>query len=238
MNTIVLVVLIILLFFFLGLFVGRWTVVPNNYPSPRQSLSEDNPVIQNNANINEVATLKKENQKLITQLSQLRTKLLLQNIAERSDEKPGGQKRWDKYSPISWPEDTPPEQTPTEFKKYFKAIAEEAEGEVDIVSIQCEEPPCMMFRRLPLTKRLNDWNRYNAQLRNTETWKNQFPAGSGHQGIDVDCGDGRKESVQIIWFTSDEWSEEFLDDLMARRWVRASDIIEQWTCLSPTDNDN
>ena len=219
----------------LGFFIGLWVsdtdpgTATNNLEPPDETGDGSNAVGRGGAG--EATDLREQNERLTEQLARLQSKLLVQGMAAGDkDEEPS---RRDKYAPMEWPKNTPPAFGPDQFGPLFKKIAEEAEGEVDIVGIHCDEPPCLFVRRVPTVKGGEKLGELVMQLKKTDTWKEHFPNYMGHQGAEAQCGDGRTESVQIIWFTPDEWDEHFVDDILARRWIRVREILDNWKCLPP-----
>jgi len=225
----------VVLAFLLGLLVGGWMA------DPQENVAETAIEAPGGADgaigkrqitdkVDEVAELKKQNEKLAERIARLQAKLMVQGVAAGAQSGDGTPRR-DKYAPMEWPDDTPAAYGPGQFERLFRKVAEESEAEVDIVSMQCNEPPCLMVRRVPPVENENDWGELMKELQDTPTWKENFPQAIGHQGKDMPCGDGRTETVQIIWFTPDEWDEDFVDDMLARRWIRVAEIADNWKCL-------
>ena len=222
----------------LGFLIGRW--VSDTDPGTATNTLEPPDEIGDGSNAvgrggtEEATDLRVQNERLKEQLARLQGKLLVKDIA--AGDKGEGPSRRDKYAPMEWPENTPEAYGPDLFGRLFKKIAQETEGEVDIVGIHCDEPPCLMFRRVPPVDENKGWKGWGDLIRplqSTDTWKKHFPESIGHQSAKAPCGDGRTETVQIIWLTPDEWDEHFVDDALARRWIRVNEILENWKCLPP-----
>jgi hypothetical protein len=175
------------------------------------------------------ADLREQNEALTEQVARLQAKLLVQGIAaDKAAEEPA---RRDKFAPMEWPENTPADYGPQDFERLFRKIADEAKAEVDLAGIHCDEPPCLVVRRVPPVEKEEGWWELMKPLQDTATWKDHFPQGIGHQGTKAQCADDRTETVQIIWLTPDEWDEHFVDDMLARRWIRVREILDGWECL-------
>ncbi len=221
--------------FLLGLLIGLWGSDTDPGTATKNLEASDETGDGSNAvgrsGTGEATDLREQNERLKEQLARLQGKLLVQGMAAGDkDEEPS---RRDKYAPMKWPKNTPPAFGPDQFERLFRKIAQEAEGEVDIVGIHCDEPSCLFVRRVPAVKVSKEWRGLFLQLKNTDTWKKHFPNNIGHQGAKAQCGDGRTESVQIIWLIPDEWDEHFVDDTEARRWIRVREILDNWKCLPP-----
>jgi hypothetical protein len=221
----------IALAFLLGLLLGRWhtsnddDAVGTPSGSPGKSRSGSGAAAE--VAKEEVAALKQQNARLEEQIARLQVRLLVQSAAAAGNI--GGAQR-DENEPIRWPENTPAEYEPGEFRRLFEDIAKEVEGGADLAGINCEEPPCLVFRRVRPTE-ASDGGALAKQLTDTATWKQSFPPGMGLQDTTVDCKDGRKESLQIIWLTADEWDKKLVSDMLTRRWGRVKEILGNWECL-------
>jgi hypothetical protein len=228
------VVVGVVMAFLLGVQVGAWMTEPESSQVEQEEVRGASAVGEAKENRTDepedIAEMKRQNEKLAEQVAQLQARLVVQGMAAGSGSDDGPPRR-DKYVPMEWPENTPPAYGPGEFERLFRKIAEESEAEVDIVGMHCDEPPCLMVRRVPPVENSEGWGELIKEIRNTPTWGEHFPKAIGHQGTNMPCGDGRTETVQIIWFTPDEWDEHFVDDMLARRWIRVSDIAEKWECL-------
>jgi hypothetical protein len=229
------VVALVPLALLLGFLIGRW--VSDTDPGAATKNLEASDETEGGFNAvgrggtEEATDLRVQNERLKEQLARLQGKLLVQGMAGGDkDEEPS---RRDKYAPMEWPKNTPPAFGPDQFKRLFRKIAQETEDEVDIVGIHCDEPPCLVFRRVPPVEDNKGWGDLFTPLQSTDTWKKHFPDSIGHQGAKAQCGDGRTETVQIIWLTPDEWDEHFIDDMLSRRWIRVREILDNWKCLPP-----
>lgn len=113
--------------------------------------------------------------------------------------------------PTPFPERLPPKYR-DEFEATLSKAVAEIEGDgIELVGVECKEWPCIAMLRN------EDQSGRKSGLSNTETWRKSFggTVRDGYSGF-VDCGDGRKERIEL---TSPHWDGQAdLSSLSENHW--------------------
>jgi hypothetical protein len=92
-------------------------------------------------------------------------------------------------TPIHW-EQAPSQYQPEAFRGMVREAMEEIGDTAELVEVVCDEMPCLAVLRAHPDSPGNS-------IRSTEAWRRRFHAvGSGYSGY-ADCGDGRRERIEI-----------------------------------------
>ena len=130
----------------------------------------------------------------------------------------------------AWPDDVPDVLGPAGFGDQVRKAVDECQPGVDLIGVDCSEPPC-----LAVLREVGDgwWN----QLVNTcPSWTEPYGSGTTMQSGKVDCGDGTTEGYVMLGSSR---SSEFIDNPspddprngMKRMNARAETWRGSWDCL-------
>ncbi|MFZ5479352.1 MAG: hypothetical protein ACOZNI_21490 [Myxococcota bacterium] len=129
----------------------------------------------------------------------------------------------------AWPTDTPKSHR-EEFEGNLRKALADCEVDVDLVGVDCSEPPCMaIFRNAG-----DDF--WNDLINTCPGWVDRYGSSVSTNSGTVDCGDGRTEAVWRIgpggWRAPEP--EGAPDrNVMLRMQARWDDMEAGWTCAPP-----
>lgn len=126
--------------------------------------------------------------------------------------------------PIAWPASTPKRYTPEGFEQLLREAVETCEAPVEILAIDCSEPPCMATLR-PL-----DGGWHDLLINKCPAWRGPYGNSVTSSQRSVECGEGRSERGVILapyWDAPREADPENWSRRLDLRWGA---LWKGWSC--------
>lgn len=143
-------------------------------------------------------------------------------------------------TPVPWPADTPFDYTPEGFQRRVAQAIEDCAPDVDIVGIDCAEPPCLAQLRTPdvpgeitLFDEQGWWNRVAMTCPH---WTDAYGEGGYLATHPVECEDGDIQQVTLLgWATRDDVPGAPQDEDATANQERRLDLrrrmaVADWPC--------
>ncbi len=129
--------------------------------------------------------------------------------------------------PASWPEDLPEDFTAAAMRARLQRAAQECDLPGDLISIDCDEPPCMAAFRMR-------GEGLRSSLLACPAWSEVSDGATTQRGDSIPCGDGTKESLLMI---GTSMSDLVVDPAPDDKWNsirrlrdRANAVADNWSC--------
>jgi hypothetical protein len=120
--------------------------------------------------------------------------------------------------PLAWPTQVPHALSATGFRDQVEIALGECDPDVDLIDIDCSEPPCLALLRI----RSERWR--DQLVTECSRWSEPFGAQTSGSSFSVTCADGSEEQAEmlgaplrkILGETADEQAEAMSTRLQAR----------------------
>jgi len=201
----------------LGYMLGHWTAPDRPDDSPEESAAGDKRSVRRPAG----GTLDPGTSQQEQRVAQLEGELALQKLRKETLE-------YELYGePIPWPEETPEKYEPKWFEDNLRRAVEECAPDVEIVGIECSEPPCLVLLR----EGERGWR--DRLINECPGWVDHYGSSVSSSMGSLECAGGGEERYNIIGPSTVGWLDQDPETKQNRkkRWTqRVEEARFNWEC--------
>ena len=159
--------------------------------------------------------------------------ILRKRLADREAELRG--------TPIPWPTDLPEALTPAGFEARVREAVATCAPEVEVLGVECSEPPCLALLRAPRGRSPYGEGRtwYDDLVNDCPAWTEAYTSSVGWASGPVECDDGTTDRYNVLGWSSalapDLFPPEAQENLGKRFSSRVDEIRRAWFCGNGSD---
>ncbi|MBA2322324.1 MAG: hypothetical protein H0V89_14360 [Deltaproteobacteria bacterium] len=137
-----------------------------------------------------------------------------------------------KGTPVAWPPGLPDALLPPSFEENIRAAVARCAPEVQIVAIDCSEPPCLAGLRVPAGPQDRNW--HQALVNECPLWTEPYTNAVATASGEAECADGTTQRYTVLgWSTHlapDAFPKSEQENRSKRFHARLEEIRLGWPC--------